>query len=231
MASVFKVLLVIFLVLFVITLLVALIQGIRVKNKSSKIWGMSSLIMVVLAVGSFWGASASRHASPSHSQSSASSSSVSSSESTSSATSKLTDKQKRAQHSSMVSQKHQDQREQAFESSDSRRRERENQREEKMFAKRGTDKKGYAEKIQGIPDQSSHVVKKVTYDGKNQTVATISNDLTMGNRRENEHNAFIVWSGIKRLAFLHHVKTDITIKNAKGKEIANTNNNRFNYLD
>ncbi|MHA8110781.1 hypothetical protein ACYATP_04690 [Lactobacillaceae bacterium Melli_B4] len=75
------------------------------------------------------------------------------------------------------------------------------------------------------------MIESVNYDG-DKTVVKISSDLTMGNRRENEHNAFTVWSGIERIEYLHHVKTNVIIKDHKGKEVANTNNdNRFNYLD
>ncbi|MBW1605918.1 hypothetical protein [Lactobacillus sp. Sy-1] len=249
MGSVFKILLIIFLILFVVTLLGALIQGIRTKNQSSKRFGLSALIMAILAVGSFWGASAASHGNQNSASSSQSTTKSSSSTDTSSSASNETDsktsssssasshshskkttEQQKAKASSASSQRKQNQRDQQFEASDMRRRDMENRRQERMFAKRGTDKKGYEKKIKGIPAQSSHVVEKVTYqDGK--TVAIISSDLTMGNRRENEHNAFTVWNGIKRLAFLYRVKTNVIIKDHKGKEIANTNNNRFNYLE
>ncbi|MEJ6400299.1 hypothetical protein [Nicoliella lavandulae] len=236
----FKVLLTVFLVLFVITLLAALIQGIRIKNQSSKKWGLSALVMAILAVGSFWGVSASsNHQSTNQattSQSSSSQSSMSNSSSsnsssvTSESSSKLTSSEQASAKASSESQRKADHSEQQFEERDRKHRDMENRRQEQMLAKKGTDKKGYAKQISRVPSQSSHVVEKVTYNGT-KTVAKVSSDLTMGNRRENQHNAFTIWSGLKRIAFLHHVKTNIIILDHNGKEIANTNNNRFNYLE
>ncbi|MHA8138203.1 hypothetical protein ACYATM_04020 [Lactobacillaceae bacterium Scapto_B20] len=235
MHETFIILLIIFVIIFVITLLGALIQGIRIKNNSSKKWGISALVMAVLAMGSFWGVSASTPANNSTSDQTSQSSSDSnnsSSQSTSSATSSssVDVSQSSKEKASEAKQRADTRHEQDFEARDRHRRDMENQRQESMLNRRGTDKPGYKKQISGVPNQSSHVIESVNYDG-DKTVVKISTDLTMGNRRENEHNAFTVWSGIQRIAHLHHVQTDVVINDHKGKEIANTKDNQFNYLE